>query len=212
MWIPLLAMALAVSLEPFRVGMTVLMLNRPRPTLQLLVVLVGGFAMGTAVGLVVLFLLRPALGSGQFTLPRVQLAVGALLLLNAALVALGVFGGRRSEPSTLRQRCEPALARMRSVATGGSLWTAGVVGLGIALPSVDYLAALALIVASGAAAATQVGAAGVPSDGTGAHARRAVGPQRLAAGPGPPRRGDAAGRGGRRPRGRGPGRDVTRAM
>lgn len=158
MWIPLLAMALAVSLEPFRVGMTVLMLNRPRPTLQLLVVLVGGFAMGTAVGLVVLFLLRPALGSGQFTLPRVQLAVGALLLLNAALVALGVFGGRRSEPSTLRQRCEPALARMRSVATGGSLWTAGVVGLGIALPSVDYLAALALIVASGAAAATQVGA------------------------------------------------------
>jgi hypothetical protein len=158
MWIPLLAMALAVSLEPFRVGMTVLMLNRPRPALQLLVFLAGGFAMGTAVGLVVLFLLRPALGSGHFTLPRVQLAVGALLLLNAALVAAGLFGGRRTEPGNLRRRCEPLLERARGVATGGSLWTAGVVGLGIALPSVDYLAALALIVASGSAAATQVGA------------------------------------------------------
>ncbi len=38
------------------------------------------------------------------------------------------------------------------------MWVAGVAGLGIALPSVDYLAALAVILASGAAAATQVGA------------------------------------------------------
>jgi hypothetical protein len=29
MWITLLAMAVAVSLEPFRIGMTVLMINRP---------------------------------------------------------------------------------------------------------------------------------------------------------------------------------------
>ena len=36
MWIPLLMMAVAVSLEPFRIGMTVLMINRPRPGLQLL--------------------------------------------------------------------------------------------------------------------------------------------------------------------------------
>ncbi|WP_179151441.1 GAP family protein, partial [Mycobacterium avium] len=41
---------------------------------------------------------------------------------------------------------------------GDSLSVAGLAGLGIALPSVDYLAALAVIVASGAAAATQVGA------------------------------------------------------
>ena len=34
----------------------------------------------------------------------------------------------------------------------------GVAGLGIALPSIDYLAALAVILASGAAALTQVGA------------------------------------------------------
>ncbi|MDT0433029.1 GAP family protein, partial [Streptomyces salyersiae] len=80
MWIPLLVMAAAVSLEPFRIGMTILMLNRPRPLLQLLAFLIGGFAMGTTVGMIVLFILRPALGSAHFTLPRVQLAVGALAL------------------------------------------------------------------------------------------------------------------------------------
>ena len=61
MWITILVMAVAVSLEPFRIGMTVLMLSRPRPILQLLAFLCGGFAMGTTVGLVVLFVLRPRL-------------------------------------------------------------------------------------------------------------------------------------------------------
>jgi hypothetical protein len=39
---------------------------------------------------------------------------------------------------------------------GDSLSVAGIAGLSIALPSVDYLAALAVILASGAAALTQV--------------------------------------------------------
>ncbi len=94
MWITLLAMAVAVSLEPFRVGMTVLMISRPRPILRLLVFLGGGFAMGMTVGVIVLFVLRPALQSAHFTLPRVQIIVGALLLLNAAVVATGVLEGR----------------------------------------------------------------------------------------------------------------------
>ena len=41
MWFTLLTMAVAVSLEPFRIGMTILMLNRPRPLLQLLAFLAG---------------------------------------------------------------------------------------------------------------------------------------------------------------------------
>src|SRR3981189_1120164 len=47
--------------EPFRIGMTVLMLNRPRPALQLFALLYGGFAMGTTAGLVVLFVFRRTL-------------------------------------------------------------------------------------------------------------------------------------------------------
>jgi Sap, sulfolipid-1-addressing protein len=139
--------------------MTVLMINRPRPLLQLVAFLAGGFAMGIAVGVVVLFILRPALGSAHFTLPRVQIVVGAVLLVNAALVAAGV-GVRRGEGSAgvSEGRFGWLAMRTRQLFNGRSLWTAGVAGLGIALPSVDYLAVLALIVASGAAAADQLGA------------------------------------------------------
>lgn len=160
MWIPLLLMALAVSLEPFRVGMTVVMLNRPRPVLQLLTFVTGGFVMGISVGVVVLFLLRPPLGSGHSTLPWVQIVVGAIVLLNAALVYTGIVGrtGTVASPGPVNRMWSRIATRARKLLDSRSLWTAGVAGLGIALPSVDYLAALALIVASGAAATIQFGA------------------------------------------------------
>lgn len=151
MLITILVMAVAVSLEPFRIGMTVLMLNRPRPMLQLLVFLAGGFVMGMTVGLVVLFVLRRRLlGSTYFTLPTVQIAIGVLALLGAA-AALTLKRTTAASPGKLT-------ARARQLVNGRSLWLAGVAGLGIALPSVDYLAALAVILASGAAAMAQVGA------------------------------------------------------
>ena len=150
MLITILVMAIAVSLEPFRIGMTVLMLNRPRPMLQLLAFLCGGFAMGMTVGVVVLFVLRRRLlGSAYFTLPRVQIFIGVLALLAAAVVIMK--RSRAAGPGQLA-------ARAQRLVTGRSLWVAGVAGLGIALPSIDYLAALAVILASGAAALTQVGA------------------------------------------------------
>jgi hypothetical protein len=150
MWITILVMAVAVSLEPFRVGMTVLMLNRPRPMLQLLAFLCGGFAMGMSVGLVILFVLRRRLlWSTYFTLPRVQIFIGALALLAAA--ALVLTRNRAAGPGALATRAH-------RLVSGRSPWVATVAGLGIALPSVDYLGALAVILASGAAAMTQVGA------------------------------------------------------
>jgi Sap, sulfolipid-1-addressing protein len=152
MLITILVMALAVSLEPFRIGMTVLMLNRPRPALQLLAFLCGGFVMGMSVGLVVLFgLRRVAAGADYFTLPTVQIAIGVLALAAATVVALKPFSGRDLGAGWVANRAQRLLA-------GPSLWVAGVAGLGIALPSVDYLAALAVILASGAAALAQVGA------------------------------------------------------
>jgi hypothetical protein len=145
-------MSAAVSLEPFRIGMTVLMLNRPRPMLQLAAFLSGGFAMGTIVGLVVLFVLPLALlGHGHFTLPKVQVAIGVLALLAAAVVATGVRLSRSEAPGKVSTHA-------RRLVNGGSLWVATVSGLGIALPSVDYLAALAVIRASGTPATTQFAA------------------------------------------------------
>ena len=159
MWITLLAMAFAVSLEPFRIGMTILMMNRPQPLRHLLAFLAGGFVMGTAVGVIVLFAVRPALGSAHFSLPRVQVVVGAVLLVNAAVLATGVVGRCAGGNSgRAARRFGWLTTRTGQLLNGGSLWTSSAAGLGIALPSVDYLAALALIVASGAAATVQFGA------------------------------------------------------
>ena len=58
MWVTLMVMAIMVSVEPVRIGFTVMMLSRPRPVLQLFAFLCGGFAMGLGVGLVVLFILQ----------------------------------------------------------------------------------------------------------------------------------------------------------
>ncbi len=137
--------------------MTVLMLNKPRPILRLLAFLCGGFTMGITVGLVVLFVFRRRLlGSTYFTLPKVQILIGVLALVVAAVVAARAFTG------TATGRFDPSAGnlatRVQRLLNGRSLWIAGIAGLGIALPSVDYLAALAVILASGAAAMTQVGA------------------------------------------------------
>lgn len=136
MWITLSVMALAVSLEPFRVGMSALMLNRPRPVSQLAAFLCGGFVMGLSVGAVVLFALRSSVPkSVQFTLPRVQIVIGVLALAAAAFLAV-----TRGRPRT------PPVWLVRLLGND-SLWVAWVAGLGIALPSLDYLAVLAVIAA-----------------------------------------------------------------
>jgi hypothetical protein len=104
--------------------------------------------MGVTVGLVVLFVFRHALlGSSHFTLPNVQILIGLLALVAAAVVV--IHGRRRLQPTRLSGAAQRLL-------NGPSLLVAGIAGFGIALPSVDYLAALAVILASGAAALTQV--------------------------------------------------------
>jgi hypothetical protein len=176
MWTTVLVMAIAVSFEPIRIGLTVMMLNRPRPMLQLLAFLCGGFAMGVGVGLVVLFSLRPRLSAAtNFTVPKVQIVIGLLALLVAAVLATnisarlfqrwplagaavgndaGVVVAEPTPPSALGKLSTSA----RHLVQGSSLWVAGVVGSGIALPSVDYMAVLAVILASGAAPAAQTAA------------------------------------------------------
>jgi hypothetical protein len=82
--------------------------------------------------------------------PKVQIGVGVLALVVAALLATNVLPRRFERPY-------PGLWE-RHVLNGRSLWVSGVAGLGMALPSVDYLAVLAVILASGAAAVMQAGA------------------------------------------------------
>ncbi|MDV3124750.1 GAP family protein [Mycobacterium sp. 21AC1] len=170
MWVTVLVMAIAVIFEPIRIGLAVLMLNRPRPLLQLLAFLCGGFTMGMGVGLIVLFILRSTpLASGRFTVPSVQITVGVIALLIAAAMA--------SAPSVhklLRRRvpaaAEPAAMaceanstpprdtisiRTRRILQGDSLWIAWASGLGTALPSANFMGAMAVILASGEAPIAQ---------------------------------------------------------
>ena len=57
-WGAVLVMALTAMVDPLRIGITVLVVSRERPMLQLLAFWLGGMAMGFTVGLGVLFLLR----------------------------------------------------------------------------------------------------------------------------------------------------------
>jgi hypothetical protein len=175
MWITLLVMAMVGSLEPVRIGLTLLMLNRPRPMLQLLAFLCGGFAMGGAVGLLLLIRQATPLAARNFTVGNVQIAIGLLALLGAVVLATNIparkvirrplsgatVGGdagvvvvEPTRPSAL----EKLSSRARNLLLGSSLWVAGVSGLAIACPPVNYLAAMAVILASGAAPAAKAGA------------------------------------------------------
>ncbi|RDH79829.1 GAP family protein [Mycolicibacterium moriokaense] len=174
MWGAVLVMALAAMADPLRIGLTVLVISRPRPVLQLLAFWLGGLAMGLLVGLSALFFLRDfalavmedmesrtASSAGAF----VQIAVGALALLLAVLIAVRVPVRRRArvpdrspavataEPNTLSRLS----TRAGDVLKGESLWVAFVVGAWLGTP-LQYVAALAAILASGASAGTQIAA------------------------------------------------------
>lgn len=167
MWGAVLVMALAAMLDPLRIGVTVLVISRPRPVRQLLAFWLGGLAMGFAVGLGALFLLRDLtlalladmpVGAGNSVVALVQVGLGTLAFVIAALIA---FYPRRTSPPRPRARNDSALSRFSTRAgeaiRGGSLWVAFVAGAALATP-LQYVAALAAILVSDADAATQVAA------------------------------------------------------
>lgn len=179
MWATLVVMAIALSIEPVRIGLTVLMLNRPRPMVQLLTFLCGGFAMGFGVNLVVLFVLsRMVVATPNFNLAKVQIVTGLLVVPLAVILAIDIpvpkFMRRRRTGATVggdagpRGDADPVVAapsawerlstRARHILLGSSLWVAGISGVGIALPSAQYAAAIAVIVASGATPAARAAA------------------------------------------------------
>ncbi|MGO9158010.1 GAP family protein [Mycobacterium sp.] len=167
MWITVLVMALAVIFEPIRLSLGVLMLNRRRPMLQLFTFLCGGFTMGIGVGLVILFILRTTPLAGNFTVAQAQIVAGLLALLVAVVLATNVLtrklirrvpasaavggdGGVDLLESTPPGGLKRLSARAQEFLQGDSLHVAWVSGLAVALPSANYLGAMAAILASGA--------------------------------------------------------------
>jgi hypothetical protein len=171
-----LVLALVAAMDPVRIGIAALLISRPRPMLNLLAFWLGGMAAGLAAPLVALFFLR------DFTLSvmrvmvsavsspivaHIQVAIGLAVVPIAALIAARVWARPRApaggEASVLvRAPNTPTGSSplsIRGKLEGGSLVMAFVAGLALATPPVEYLAALIAILASGAAAAAQVGAA-----------------------------------------------------
>lgn len=173
MWTTVLVLAIAVNFEPTRIGLVPLMLVRPRPLLQLLAFLCGCLTMTLTFGLLVLFVFhRTPLGADRANGALIQVIVGSLVLLGAALLASNISirktvskdlvstDAADISPATASPPSAPKLDKMltlvhRILRTGNSPWFALIVGLGVGLPSVDYMAILLVIGTSGAAPAVQ---------------------------------------------------------
>lgn len=166
MWTTVLILAVALNLEPNRLGIIGLLLLRPHPIRQLLVFLCVSFLTNSVAGLIVLYLAyRGSFLEGESSSAIMQIAVGAVALIAAAFLFTNIPlpGSKRpvpegstgapdeSEgiPSSGMGLVDNFTKRLGRLAHGDSMWLPAALGVGIALPSVDYVAMLLLIAASG---------------------------------------------------------------
>lgn len=174
-----LVLSLLAAVDPVRIGITALLISRPRPMLNLLAFWIGGMVTGMCVALAVVLFLR------DFTLSVVRAVISATSspIVAYAQVVLGMLGVSCAvllvARSWLRQRSPvpvtgihssvlqpepntaPTAGRMsiRRRLEGGSLAVAFAAGAALATPPVEYMAAILAIVASEPAAPAQFGAA-----------------------------------------------------
>jgi len=151
-----LALAIAVNFEPTRIGLVPLLLARKQPLLQLLAYLVGSFTVSLTVGMSALFAFdRLPFGSNSFNGGKAQIAVGILALAIATILAVRWMRARKtldqvSSGPTESSRADNLTKSFRRVLVRGqSPWLAGLIGVGVGLPSVDYIAVLIIIATSG---------------------------------------------------------------
>lgn len=168
MWGTVLAIALWVSMDPTRLVIGGVLMSRPRPRHNLVAYWLGGLAAGIAPGLGAFALLHDsvlvAMEHARATLLRFtggyfQIAIGVLALLIAAVVSAYRAGPPGPVPQPLPMTARARLTtRVRSALQGGNPWVAFGIGLVSTMPPVDYLLVLIIIISSGAAFGTQLGA------------------------------------------------------
>jgi hypothetical protein len=174
MWSAVFLLSLVVAMDPVRVGITAVLLSRPRPVINLFVFWLGGMTAGITAALVVLLFLRdlalPVLRVAISTVSsptaaHIQVVIGVLAVLIAAR-----FWARRREPAAVTGAnasgplhpntvTAPGRLSIRERLECGSLVMVFIAGLALATPPVEYMAALIVILASTATVGAQVGAA-----------------------------------------------------
>lgn len=163
MWTTVLVLAIALNLEPNRLALIALLLVRPHPIRQLLAFLTGSFATSMTAGTLILYLLSHGTWAGT-TLngARAQIVIGVLAIAVAILLTTNflpsVAGAASADGSTVQSGLAGLLSKyVGKIVEGSSPWFAAALGVGIAVPSIDYLALLVLIAASGLSLAAQAG-------------------------------------------------------
>lgn len=184
MWTLVLVFGMGLAIDPVRLGLTVVMMSRRKPIVNLLAFWLGGILAGVGIGIVVLLLLREtALGAIRtagsmitefrsatviFEGARLQIIIGFLMLVmvtvvevraRAALTAPVVSGNG----STLVEErpSRNVFVRLGTVAenimNSDRVWPAFAIGFS-SFPPYEGVVVLAMIMASGTAVATQFGA------------------------------------------------------
>ena len=168
MWTSILVLALALNSEPTRFALVPMLLSRRNPVVQLLAYTAGSFAVSLVFGLLILFVFRHnPLGTNASTGGWAQIVVGVVALIIALIMAVRWSRARGKEPvdpvspvdaekiSGVDKVFVGARAILRK---GGSPWFAGLLGMGVGLPSVDFLAVLVIIATSHTPAVEQTAA------------------------------------------------------
>jgi hypothetical protein len=181
MWGTVLLMAVVAGVDPARIAAVVFILSRARPMRLLVAYFIGGFGLSLIIGAVAVFVLKGA-GFGQKSSvpPEIEIAVGVLALVAAALVGSGVAARLRDRAQARHPAhatvshgppdpgARPGIeqlpgfdrlpARAQTALKSESPWVAWVAGLAVGMPTAYYLAAIAAILKSGESAGAQVGA------------------------------------------------------
>jgi hypothetical protein len=159
MWTTILVLALALNFEPLRIGLVPVLLSREHPTRQLAAYLAATTTVALAFGLFTVTTANHALVAHSGVGAAVQIGVGVLAVLIAAGMAIRRALARAPATAEIDRpaleptppsRAEKHLDKVRRLLDRGqSPWVAGMVGASLGLPSVDYLAMLAVIATSG---------------------------------------------------------------
>ena len=154
----LMLLALAVNFEPTRIGLLPLLLSRPRPLLQLATFLGASLTMSLSSGFLLSFVLeRIPFRASNFSSHWTQIAIGAIALTTALVIVLHRLWARHrhvfpletfdkaSQHAQLRGMTKLRTFVSSPLRKGRSPWVAALTGLGVGLPSADYLAVLVVI-------------------------------------------------------------------
>lgn len=165
-----------MSIEPARVGLVAFLLTKKHPVRHLLTYIATGFTISFSVGATVLFVFHRAfVGSEHLRPAPLQVGLGVFALLLSAVLAsripLGRFGAKSPDPALADPGLDleasadgspgadrGATTRVRAFVKGESRWLSGSAGAALAMPSVDYMALLAVIIASGKSPLVQAAA------------------------------------------------------